>query len=124
MVGRVHLCLITFCLAYVVTPSHCHIFTYHAFTTSHPHTPPSLPHRYTQNTATNSIYAIFLKWPADYNLQLQSIRPSASTTLTLLGYSGTLSWVDVTPNILVPLPYLPLDSSLQWGWTLKFQTPS
>ena len=67
---------------------------------------------------------MFLKWPADYNLQLQSIRPSASTTVTLLGYSGTLIWSEVPPNILVTLPYLPLDSPLQWGWTLKFQTLS
>ena len=75
--------------------------------------------------ATKSVYATFLQWPADYNLQLQAIKPSSKTTqLTLLGYSGTVSWLDQGSMILVTLPYLPLGSPLQWGWVLKFQDTS
>jgi hypothetical protein len=76
--------------------------------------------RYTENKETMSVYALFLKWPTNYNLELGSIYPTPNSTVTLLGYPSPLQWKVTSPTILVQLPSLPLDSTLQWGWALKF----
>lgn len=80
--------------------------------------------RYTQNTEKMSVYAIFLKWPTNYNLELGSIHPTYTTEVTLLGYPTPLKWTYHSPTILVQLPSLPLDSPLQWAWALKFHETS
>ena len=76
--------------------------------------------RYTENKETMSVYALFLKWPTNYNLELGSIYPTPNSTVTLLGYPTPLKWEVTSPTILVKLPSFPLDSTLQWGWALKF----
>ena len=66
------------------------------------------------------VYAIFLRWPDNFILELGDVAATDTTTATLLGYTGA---VKITKNdaqgINVTLPYLPPNTSLQWAWTLK-----
>ena len=76
--------------------------------------------RYTQDSTTKAVYGILLKWPAIYTVTLESVKMSSSSKVSLLGY-GPLSWEAVGDKVAVELPYLSLDSNLQWAWTLKFE---
>ena len=80
----------------------------------------SLHFRYTQNSTSKAVYGILLKWPSIYTVTLESVKMSSSSKVSLLGY-GPLSWETVGDKVAVELPYLPLDSDLQWAWTLKFE---
>ena len=68
-----------------------------------------------------SVYAILLEWPVSYSVTLGSVRPVAESQVSLLGHNGTLAWGTSSQGyVVVSLPYLPLNSSLQHAWTLKF----
>ncbi|KAJ6655628.1 hypothetical protein lerEdw1_004980 [Lerista edwardsae] len=69
----------------------------------------------------NVVYAIFLRWPDDCVLNLQSPVSSASTKVTLLGFSTPLKW-KATPDkgLQVNLPSAtPSLVEETYGWTLK-----
>ena len=79
-----------------------------------------LPYRYTYSPVRKSLFAILLEWPEDYTVTLASVKPVPESPVMLLGY-GTVEWM-VQPDsghITITLPYLPLDSPLKYGWTLK-----
>ncbi|CAI8022837.1 Tissue alpha-L-fucosidase [Geodia barretti] len=77
--------------------------------------------RYTWNAVNKSVYAILLEWPVSYSVTLGSVRPVAGSQVSLLGHNGTLAWGTSSQGyVVVSLPYLPLNSSLQHAWTLKF----
>ena len=75
--------------------------------------------RYTYGNVTGAVYGILLAWPDSYKVTFGAIETSINTKITLLGY-GEVQWKVAAGNELnVTLPYLPLDSKLQWAWTLK-----
>ena len=49
-----------------------------------------------------------------------AVKTNSMTKVTLLGYSGSISWITVGYTTTIDLPYLPLDS-LQWAWSFKFE---
>ena len=65
------------------------------------------------------MYAIVLKWPEKFILTIGSVKTTTNTEATLLGYgkvelkSGSSGQVDII------MPYLPLDTPLQWAWVIK-----
>ena len=68
------------------------------------------------------VYAIFLSWPDDFNLQLGDVTATDQTVATLLGYSGPVKIKmkeSGVQGINITLPYLPPNTPLQWAWTLK-----
>ena len=80
--------------------------------------------RYTYNSNLKAVYGIALKYPSNYVLSIGAVVPSQqSTVVTLLGY-GQLKWTYEAPLMNVTMPYLPLDSDLRWGWTLRFENAS
>ena len=74
---------------------------------------------YTSN-GTGAVYGIVLQWPSDNVVTIGAINPSTVTALSLVGY-GPLNWSTNGSLLAVQLPYLPLDTPLQWAWTLKFE---
>ncbi|XP_053123094.1 tissue alpha-L-fucosidase [Hemicordylus capensis] len=67
------------------------------------------------------VYAIFLTWPERSILKLSSPVSSASTQVTMLGFSEPLKW-QASPGkgVLITLPSAtPSLLPLQHGWTLK-----
>jgi alpha-L-fucosidase len=76
---------------------------------------------YTYNSVSKSVFAILLEWPDDYTITLALVKPVPESQVMLLGY-GAVEWVvqQDSGHLTVSLPYLPLDSPLKYGWTLKF----
>lgn len=80
-------------------------------------------YRYTYNAVNKSVYAILLEWPADYSLTLASVFPVAGSQVSLLGHSEPLTWkMNTEGYVIILLPHLPFNSSLQHAWTLKFNS--
>ena len=75
---------------------------------------------YTSNASTNAVYAMVLQWPSGNVVTIEAVSPSTDTQVSLLGY-GTVKWSTAGSQLSVQLPYLPLDTPLQWVWTLKFE---
>ena len=95
-------------LQYSYYPVSCHtVFIFYHF-------------RYTHNSTSKAVYGILLKWPNIQIVILESVKMSSSSKVSLLGY-GPLSWEAVGNKVAIELPSLPLDSDLQWAWTLKFE---
>lgn len=65
------------------------------------------------------VYATTLSYPSDYILTIGAIKPASSTKVNLLGY-GDVKWSYQDLQMKITMPYLPLDSKLQWAWTLSF----
>ena len=76
--------------------------------------------RYTTDASATSVFAIALKWPDNYTLNLGAVKPDRDATITLLGY-GKVQWTYSQSVMTVTMPFLPLDSPLQWAWTLKME---
>ena len=52
------------------------------------------------------------------------MKTSTSTVATLLGY-GKLQWKNNSNGqVEITMPYLPLDTPLQWAWTIKLENIS
>lgn len=75
---------------------------------------------YTSNSTTGAVYGIVLQWPKGNTVTIGAVSTSAATAVSLLGY-GLVKWTMVGSMLDVQLPYLPLDTPLQWAWTLKFE---
>ena len=67
-----------------------------------------------------TIYAVVLKWPDNYTISLGAVKPDNDAAVILLGY-GKVPWTYSQPVMTLTMPYLPLDSSLQWAWTFWMQ---
>ena len=70
------------------------------------------------------VYAIFLNWPDNFNLELEHVVASNDTKATLLGYTGAVDIVmnkSGTQGINVTLPHLPPNTPLQWAWALRLE---
>ena len=74
-----------------------------------------------KTTASTAVYAIMLDWPDTNSLTLGAVKPSDSTTVSMLGLQSPLKWqkgeqggMVVQLPIGVPLP-------CQWAWVLKIE---
>jgi len=73
------------------------------------------------NTTHPAVYAIMLQWPASNILTLTKVRASSTTTVSLLGYPGTIDYKPIPgggisvrfPNISSP------NMPCQWAWALR-----
>ena len=71
------------------------------------------------------VYAIALKWPKGDTsgaiMDLGAPVPTSSTTVTLLGYNGHLSWEKLQPQgIRVRIPPIPFSlMPCQWAWSFR-----
>jgi len=76
-----------------------------------------------QKESDTVVYAFVLNWPENNQLQLASVKPTAQTKVSMLGYNGTLTFKAKEPTgIIVDF------SSIQWthlptvwAWTLKLE---
>lgn len=59
---------------------------------------------YTYNANTNSLYAIFPKYPDNKKLILKDIQPSAKTTVNFLSTKEKLQWHQQGENVVIDLP--------------------
>ena len=78
---------------------------------------------YTYSKSDNMVYGTLLKWPDNYMVIFGSVTSTSYSKISLLGYSGSLSWKTEGVITVVTLPYLPL-GGLQWAWTFKFENIS
>ena len=78
-------------------------------------------YRYTKNATDGSVYAIVLKWPADNILTLGSVKTTAFSIATLLGYGRVQFNTNFMGQMEITMPPLPLDSNLMWAWTFKLE---
>jgi len=69
-----------------------------------------------------SVYAILLSWPVTGTLVLKSPTPTATTKVTMLGYSGTVAWhmSGTTMNIMMPL-FNEYTRPCEWAWVFKLE---
>ena len=65
------------------------------------------------------MYAIVLKWPEKFILTIGSVKTTTNTEATLLGYGKVELMSGSSGQIDIIMPYLPLDTSLQWAWVIK-----
>ncbi|KAE8624651.1 hypothetical protein XENTR_v10006013 [Xenopus tropicalis] len=71
----------------------------------------------------SSVYSIFMSWPENNTLKLQSPKSTSQTTVTLLGMSGQLTWKQ-SPDLglIVSLPPLPPGAfPVEAGWVLRLE---
>lgn len=59
---------------------------------------------YTYNPTTNSLYAIFPKYPSSKNLILKDVQLPAGTTINFLSTKENLSWKQQGANVIISLP--------------------
>lgn len=70
-----------------------------------------------------AVYAIFLHWPEDGALRLESPVPTSFTKVKMLGVQAELKWT-VSPGkgLLISLPALPLPAlPAEFAWTVKLK---
>ncbi|KAM4795358.1 tissue alpha-L-fucosidase [Rhinophrynus dorsalis] len=68
-----------------------------------------------------TVYSIFMNWPEDNVLKLQSPKVTSTTNVTMLGLSGYLKWKpsgDLGLNVLLP-PIPPGAFPVETGWVLR-----
>lgn len=73
-------------------------------------------------TKGSAVYGIFFDWPLNNQLTFDAPKASPSTTITLLGVSGALSYkAGAAAGITVTLPTLnAAQMPCQYAWTLRF----
>jgi alpha-L-fucosidase len=75
---------------------------------------------YTYNASTNSLYAIFPKYPADRKLILKNIQLPKGTGITFLSTKGKLQWKQQGKNVEVALPaYDPEKIKAPYAYVIK-----
>ena len=80
-------------------------------------------YRYTYNATSGAVYGTLLQWPTNYSVTVGAVKTTSSSKISLLGF-GSLSWKNEGSGVTITLPYLPLNSTLQWAWTFKFENVS
>jgi len=77
---------------------------------------------YTYNANTNSLYAIFPKYPDNKKLVLKDINPSASTTISFLSTKEKLNWHQQGENVVIDLPdYNPNKIKSSYAFAVKIE---
>jgi alpha-L-fucosidase len=75
---------------------------------------------YTYNASTNSLYAIFPKYPADKKLVLKDVQLPKGTAITFLSTKGKLQWKQQGKNLMVTLPdYDPNKMKAPYAFVIK-----
>ena len=75
---------------------------------------------YTYNANTNSLYAIFPKYPSDRKLILKDITLPSNTMINFLSTGENISWKQVGENVVVNLPdYDPNKIKAPYAYVLK-----
>lgn len=75
---------------------------------------------YTYNANTNSLYAIFPKYPSDRKLILKDVVLPANTVISFLSTRENVSWQQVGENVVVNLPeYDPNKIKAPYAYVLK-----
>ena len=47
---------------------------------------------------------------------------STNSKISLVGYDGDVIWKTAANNTVeISMPFLPLDTDLQWAWVFKFE---
>ena len=70
----------------------------------------------------NDVYAIFPRWPSDGKIVLKDIPSRTDSKISLLGIQSDLNWQKEGSNILVELPLLTNNSSLDFAaFVLKIE---
>jgi len=69
-----------------------------------------------------NVYAIVLNWPATGTLVLKSPTPTGNTKVSMLGYSGTVSWhmSGTMMNVVMPL-FDEHTRPCEWAWVMKME---
>ena len=68
-----------------------------------------------------SVYAIMLSWPKSNVLVLGAVKPTTDLVVSMLGYSGHISWTSRPEggiSVLLPLLSDP-EMPCRWAWTFK-----
>ncbi|XP_064595047.1 alpha-L-fucosidase-like [Liolophura sinensis] len=79
---------------------------------------------YTSGKGDNTaVYATVLSWPKGGSLYLDAPNSTSSTTVSLLGYTGTFSWTAANPRgIHITIPAISIDQMpCQWAWVFKLE---
>lgn len=77
---------------------------------------------YTYNAKTNSLYAIFPKYPANKKIILKSITPYAATTLKFLSTNEKLQWHQRGDDVVIDLPdYDPNKIRSPYAYVIKIE---
>lgn len=68
-----------------------------------------------------AVYAIFLHWPENGVLNLESPITTSTTKIMMLGIQGDLKWsTDPDKGLLISLPQLPPSAvPAEFAWTIK-----
>ncbi|MFT3932880.1 MAG: alpha-L-fucosidase [Chitinophagaceae bacterium] len=75
---------------------------------------------YTYNDKTNSLYAIFPKYPEDNKLVLQSVSLPAGTAIQFLSTGENINWQQQGDNVIVNLPaYNPNKIKAPYAYAIK-----
>ena len=75
--------------------------------------------RYTTKPGNDPVYAILLKYPTQtQQVKITAPIPSQTTSISLLGYNGTLDWTASTQAIYIDLTNVNL-GDLKWAWVFK-----
>jgi alpha-L-fucosidase len=75
---------------------------------------------YTYNASTNSLYAIFPRYPADKKLILKDIQLPKGTVVTFLSTKNKLQWQQQGKNLVVSLPdYDPNKIKAPYAFVIK-----
>jgi Alpha-L-fucosidase C-terminal domain len=81
--------------------------------------------RYTakKSVSGTTVYAITLVWPRNNKLTLAAAVATPQTTVSMLGYQGTLNWKSrPTGGIVVLIPPIPSDQlPCQWAWVFRLE---
>jgi alpha-L-fucosidase len=77
---------------------------------------------YTYNPTTNSLYAIFPRYPADKRLDLKGIQLPSETVMKFLSTKETLQWHQQGDDVIVSLPdYDPNKMKAPYAYTIKIE---
>jgi hypothetical protein len=77
---------------------------------------------FTYNVLTNSLYAIFPKYPSDRKLVLKNMTLPPGTKLSFLSGKGQVGWEQQDGNIVVKLPeYNPSDILSSYAYVVKME---
>jgi len=81
--------------------------------------------RYTSQQSASSgvsVYAISLTWPQDGQLILGAVTSTPQTTVSMLGYKGSLKWSSrgAAGGIIVTVPAIhENEMPCEWAWVFK-----
>lgn len=77
---------------------------------------------YTYNAKTNSLYAIFPKYPDSKKLVLKNNSPAAGTTISFLSTKEKLSWHQQGNDVVIDLPeYNPNKIKIPYAFVIKIE---